>query len=411
MYALNILELLEIGIIDDTIPLQKAIDYANKYNKKVQLLNKTYLITNSIVLNGCSLEGVIGNIFKETGSVIKCATNNFIAIKQGELTTDKIMFTLKNILVINANIGYEINYAINSKFENLYASNCDIGFKLGDKNAVGSMFCEFNNLYTSDCRVGIESYSKEYFNNNRFNNGFIAGEEYAMKLQVDGGYGAVDNVFNNVEFRSLKGRGILLTSTWNTIFNSCYFECGGNAVRMTNTNKIALNENIYGSFKILNTNGDENIIYTEGGGNITINDGIVYLTQEHENIYFYNSGNPATHQNIRVTRAIQKNGTATGFNFFSQNVKEVQYTTEESVTLTGTVTLEPGVYTEVPFTYAKEFSTIPNVTLPVIRGANGIVKNVTYLVSERLKTGGKLSVYNGNSSAVSVSFSIYSKIV
>ena len=363
------------------------------------------------MLNGCSLIGCPGNVFNEDGSVIKCVTRDFTAIRQGEMTSDKTMFTIQDILVSNAKIGYEINYALNSKFERLYAFNCDIGFKLGDPKAVGSMFCEFNNLYTRECRIGIESHSNEFFNNNRFNNGFIQGDDYAMSLQVDGGYGAVDNVFNNVEFRSATGRGIILTSTWNTIFNSCYFECGGNAIRTTNTNKISLNDNIYSSFKIDNVNEDKNIVYTEGGGLITINDGLVYLTDEHKNMYFYNSGNQATHQNIRVTKAINKNGSATGFNFFSQNVKETQYTTEESVTLTGTVNLPAGQYTEVPFTYEKEFSTIPNVTIVTIRGANGIVKDVTHLVSERLKTGGKLSVYNGNSSAVSVSFAIYSKII
>ena len=163
-------------------------------------------------MNGCSLVGCAGNIYSKRGSVLKCDTKTFTAVKQGEMSSDKIMFNIKDILVENADIGFEINYAINSKFERLYASGCNIGFKLGDKSAVGSMFCEFNNLYTDKCKVGIESHSMEYFNNNRFNNGFIQGEDYAMKLQVDGGFGAVGNVFNNVEFRSAAGRGIILTS-------------------------------------------------------------------------------------------------------------------------------------------------------------------------------------------------------
>lgn len=374
-------------------------------------MDKTYLISAPLVLNGCSLIGCPGNIYHSKGSVIKCATKDFTAITQGQTTTDSIMFIISDVLVTNAKVGYEIIYAINSKFERLYAVNCDVAFKLGDKKAVGSMFCEFNNLYTSNCRIGIESHSMNYFNNNRFNNGYIQGDDYAMKLQVDGGYGAVDNVFNNVEFKSSAGRGVILTSTINTVFNSCYFECGGNAIRMTNYNKISLNRNVYGMFKEDNKNSDVNIIYTEGGGLIAIDDGTIFLTDQHENKFFYGTGNQATHQNITVTKAITKNGSAAGFDFFSQKVKSIQYAQEEDVCLTGTVVLKAGTHTEIPFIYTKEFSTIPNVTLVTIRGANGIVKNVTHLVSERLKTGGKISAYNGNTSDVSVSFAVYSKII
>src|SRR5690606_40913441 len=126
-----------------------------------------------------------------------------------------IQFSVNNIKVMNAKVGFEFNYVINSQFNNLYAEDCDTGFKLGSPTAVGSMFCEFNNFWTTRCRIGIMSQSKEYFNNNVFNNGYIQGDEKAMHLEVMGGYGGVNNGFNNVEFKSDLGRGVRLRNKQN----------------------------------------------------------------------------------------------------------------------------------------------------------------------------------------------------
>lgn len=399
------------GCVDDTTAIQDAIDYANTKGRKVALSNKTYLISRPLVLNGCSLIGTASNVFNQAGSVIKCKTKDFTAIKQGSTAAADIMFGLSNILVRDALIGYEINYAVNSKFENLYAYSCDTGFKLGDSELVGSMFNEFNNLYTRECRIGIESVSDQYFNNNVFNNGYIQGEEYAMRLKVAGGYGAVNNVFNNVEFKSANGRGIVLESTLNTTFNTCYFEAAGNAIRMEDYSDITINECVFGMFKADNTNSDTNVIYAVGGGNLTINGGVIFLTSEYANKYFFASGNSATYQNVTLMKSISKNGSATNFNFFASAIKEVGFKQEESKALTGTVNVPAGEYVTVPFTYDEEFSTVPNVVTATMRGAAGICNGLFYLVSNRTATGGELSVFNNSSSQRSVSFSIYAKII
>lgn len=399
------------GLSDDTEAIQKAIDHANKNGRTVQLPKGTYLISKPITLNGCSLIGEISNIFQRTGTVIKCLTADFTAIKQGSTKTADIMFNLQDLIVMDAAIGYEIVYAINSKYERLYAVNCGTGFKLGDPSAVGSMFCEFNNLYTQGCTIGIDSHSSQYFNNNRFNNGFIDGSEYAMKLAVTGGYGAVGNVFNNVEFRSERGRGILLTSCQNTVFNSCYMECGANVLRMSNYCTIALNECTYGIYKPGNDFGDANMIYAEGGGVITIDNGVVFLTEDYANRYFFGAANSAIHENITVLKAIRKQGSATGFNFFAHAVKEYAYKTEEKTAVTGTVNVPADTTVEVAYTFDTPFSKIPDVHVATLRGASGAERGIQYSFSERLATGGKLSITNTSTGARSVSFSIYAKIL
>lgn len=399
------------GVCDDTDAIQKAIDHANKNGRTVHIPKGTYLIRKPIILNGCTLIGEPGNIFKRTGTVIKCLTPDFTAIKQGSNSVSDIMFNLQDLMVMDAAIGFEIVYAINSKFERLYAVNCGTGFKLGEPSAVGSMFCEFNNLYTQECNIGVAAHSSQYFNNNRFNNGFLSGNEYAMTLEVTGGYGAVGNVFNNVEFRSDNGRGILLTSAQNTVFNSCYMECGGNVLRMTDYCTVDLNDCTYGIYKPGNTFGDANMIYTVGGGVITIDNGVIFLTEEYENRYFFGTANDAIYDNIMVLKSIRKQGSASGFAFFAKAVKEYAYKTEEQTALTGTVNVPADSTVEVEYSFATPFSKIPDVHIATMRGAKGAERGLQHSFSERLATGGKLSITNTSTGARSVSFSVYAKIL
>lgn len=397
------------GSKDDTNAIQTAIDEANKHGRVLYMPRGVYKISKTILLNGCSIIGEPCNIFGEEGTIIECITKDFTAIKQGSTATKDIMFNLCDLAVRYARVAFEIHYAINSKFERLFAIGCDYGYLLGNNSSVGSMFCEFNNLYTKDCTNGIDIRSKDYFNNNRFNNGFISGTNFAMNIEVLGGYGAIDNVFNNVEFHSERGQGVILKNCLNTIFNHCYFECGGNVVRTLNYCTVVLNDCIYGSYNVDNAMGYENMVYATGGSAFTFNGGTVFLSDNYANKYFFGTGNEATYQNIIVDRAIRKNGTASGFDFFAKPVRTAMYQPEECVVTTGTVTVEASASTDVPFTYTKPFSSIPTVVLYTMRGSNG--SGMHTIVKERTKEGGILTVTNKGASANSVSFSVYARLL
>ena len=318
------------GVSDDTLALQNAINHANTKSRVLYIPKGKYLISESLVLNGCSVYGPKGNVYEKTnyqGVVIVCATQDFIAIKQGSLKRSDIQFTLSDIMVENALIGFEINYVINSVFSNLYVRLSDTGFKMGDVTAVGSMFNHFNNFYTVDCRIGIESHSKSYFNNNTFNNGFISGDEYAIKINVSGGYGAVNNTFNNVEIKSTLGRGIILESNSNTNFNNCYFEVGGNAIRTLNFCAFNLTDCVYGVFKAENTNGDTSVVFAENGVYVKVDGGVIFLNEGNTNGLFYDATLEATHQNIYQYKAIRRSGisTAPGFQMYASKINQVVY--------------------------------------------------------------------------------------
>ena len=305
------------GVTDDTTAIQSALDYAKDNGGELFLPEGTYLISSTLYLNGVTLRGNVSNIFVSgKGTIIKCATKDFKAVAQGSTSVKDIQFNISNIIIEDALVGLELNYVINSKYENIYVKNSDIAYKLGDKNSVGSMFNEFNNLYTRGCRIGIESDSKEFFNNNVFNNGYIQGTDYAAKISVTGGYGAVNNTFNNVELRSPLGRGLILHRSPNTILNNCYLEVGGNAVRVGINSSVVLKDCVYGMFESENTNGDEDLVFFEENASFSdIDGGRIFLNPQYEGKYFLGATSKEQYWKVNVIKNPVLSGTNTAPNF------------------------------------------------------------------------------------------------
>ena len=305
------------GVTDDTAAIQSALDYAKDNGGELFLPEGTYLISSTLYLNGVTLRGNVSNIFVSgKGTIIKCATKDFKAVAQGSTSVRDIQFNISNIIIEDALVGLELNYVINSKYENIYVKNSDIAYKLGDKNSVGSMFNEFNNLYTRGCRIGIESDSKEFFNNNVFNNGYIQGTDYAAKISVTGGYGAVNNTFNNVELRSPLGRGLILHRSPNTILNNCYLEVGGNAVRVGINSSVVLKDCVYGMFESENTNGDEDLVFFEENASFSdIDGGRIFLNPQYEGKYFLGATSKEQYWKVNVIKNPVLSGTNTAPNF------------------------------------------------------------------------------------------------
>lgn len=398
---------------DDTAAIQAIIDYANsKGIRKVFAPGAKYLISGSIIQNGCTIVGNTVSIYNanKVGTAFYAKTNDFTAIKQGSVNANDIEYGISDVFVINAKVAFEINYAINSIFERLFVQNSDIGFKLGDITSVGSMFCEFNNLYTLNTRIGVIIQSKDYFNNNRFNNGFIYGSEKSFHLEVVGGYGAVNNVFNSVEFRSPNGRGIILINTINTAFNHVYFECGGNAIRSIGYSSIIINDCIFGLFKANNANHDTSFVFAEGGLRLKLNGGTIFLTSENDNTTFYDCVNPDTYLNIYVTNNIATLGRAENFKRFKSQTNEIAYKTEKQAITTPTLSLSPNTSGVLNFTFPTPFSKAPDFYSVVMRGSEGMESNIQWVLVTITATGGQISVRNNSSGARYINFRVCAEV-
>lgn len=279
------------GITDDTAAIQNAIDSIKDIGGTVFLPSGIYLISSTINFSGTNIEGVLQSGFGTTGtnpttktSVIKCTTNNFIALKQNSVKGADLTYSIKNIRIENADIGIQTSYTVNSCFENIFITNCRNGFEFGVYTILGGLFNTFVNIYIQDCEEYAFKLSGQGSpNNNVFTNCFFEGKKGSL-IECNGGIGAVNNVFNSVEFRNDNGgRGVTVKRGVNTIFNHCYFESNASAVYLDENSDAVVNECIFALLVNNNSENDDSFITATNIANrILINGGYVYLSQTAE---------------------------------------------------------------------------------------------------------------------------------
>jgi hypothetical protein len=307
------------GITDDTAAIQSIINYAKSRGITVKLPTGVYLISSSLSTNGVNIEGSETSIFSTSavGTFIKCATKTFSALTQGEMTADKLTFSIQDLIIQGADVGMDYDYCVNCNFKNIYMEDCNLGFKLGDVAKVGSLFCTFDNLYIEKCVKALEITGNSYVNNNVFINCYFEGTgSEVASLDCVGGYGAINNVFIATEFRHATGRGIRLGSTRNTTFTNCYFECMASSVLLEGfSGRAKFGDCVFGSLKNTNTLGDTAFIkVTASGGSFTFDGGAVFLSSDttQSNLRLF-EGTTAVIQNGRVHRSPHVEGSPTGW--------------------------------------------------------------------------------------------------
>jgi hypothetical protein len=307
------------GITDDTAAIQSAIDYAKTIGYPVTLPSGTYLISSSISTNGVSIIGYETSVFSTSakGTFIKCATKTFAAFTQGEMTADKLTFSIKNLVFQLADVALDYDYCVNCTFQNIYIEDSNLGLKIGDSAKVGSLFCTFDNIYVEKCLKALEVTGNSYVNNNLFINCFFgATGDLTASLDCNGGYGAINNVFLACEFANSTGRGISLGNTRNTKFLNTYFECKASAVLMSGfSSRVRFQDCVFGSLVNTNALGDTSFInVTYAGGNFTLDGGSVFIQDvpEQQNLRLF-SGTTAVIQSSRVYRAPGMEATPVGW--------------------------------------------------------------------------------------------------
>lgn len=281
------------GISDDTLAIQNAIEYAANHGKVVHLPAGVYLITSSIILKDVELIGT-------PGTIIKCISNDFTAIKQDVFATK---FNIRDITIIDAYIGLELIRGTHSQLQNVKIENCMVAMK-------------------------VENTTE--FNHNRFVNCLFNGHTYAVLLahSQNGTLGAMHNVFEQCKFVSESGRGIITKICRDIVFNNCVFVCGGNSIRSELYSTFTLDNCSFKGFKKSNINSDMSIFYVVDGTNTSIYNGAVYTDVEYDSIYFYGTDTDVTYGGITIAKPMVIYGGIQTFKDFAKPVKRAQYVEE-----------------------------------------------------------------------------------
>ena len=281
------------GISDDTLAIQNAIEYATNHGKVVHLPAGIYLITSSIILKDVELIGT-------PGTIIKCRSNDFTAIKQDVFATK---FNIRDITITDGYIGLELVRGSHSVIENVNIENCMIAMKLTESTE---------------------------FNHNRFVNCLFNGHTYCVSLEHtnNGTFGAMHNVFEQCTFISESGRGIITKIFRDLVFSNCVFNCGGNAIRCEKYSTYTIDNCSFKGFKKSNINSDRCLLFVVDGTNTHINAGSVFTDVEYDSINFYGTDTESTYGGITVTRPMIKFGGIATYIDFAKPVKRAQYVEE-----------------------------------------------------------------------------------
>ena len=281
------------GVTDNTKFIQDAIDYAYLTGSPVYIPAGVYLISSSIILKGITLVGT-------PGTIIKCKSNDFTAIKQ-DIFSNKI--SIKDITITDAYIGLELNKLTHSVIENINIENCMIAMSVSE---------------TSE------------FNHNRFVNCLFNGHTYAVSIAhtQNGTLGAMHNVFEGCHFISESGRGLITKIYRDLVLSNCVFECGGNAIRCEKYSTYTIDNCSFKGFKKSNINSDRSIFFVVDGTNTHINGGAVYTDVEYDSINFYGTDTESTYGGITISRPMIKFGGIDTYKDFAKPVKRCQYVEE-----------------------------------------------------------------------------------
>jgi hypothetical protein len=274
------------GVTDDTATLNTIFDYAREKKIKVIFPKGIYLISAQLNLGGVDIEGNESSIAESSGwTVIKCATKTFTALKQIYNSGDDITYNIKNIVIQNADVGLDIGTAFNCEFESIYFYDCNLPIQNGHNDISGPLFCTWINIYTdpTTCLHSMVIEGLQHNNNNQFINCAFYSIDWAIKINVDNGLGAVNNYFQLCEINSANSHGVDLGIQRNTKFENCYLECKSSPIVINGAGaNLVLNDCVYGNLKNNNAQGYDSFIRFNAACTVKINGGWVYLPQSTE---------------------------------------------------------------------------------------------------------------------------------
>lgn len=264
---------------DETQYIQNAIDMGKLTGKTVLFEARTYVVSQTLKVNGVSLEGQLAGYFNRQGTTIK-GDGTFDVIAQTAYGAADITHSVRNIRVTHAQTGFNFAYVVNSKYENLFVEDSVDGFRLGRAGLFGPLFNDVLNVNTRKMtRYGVVLGGNVNCNNNNFVQGFYDGKVAGLVQEtILNGTGAVNNTFHMIE---LGGSGSDVGAIFNgyqrsLTISDCYFEPqGANVVFEGIAEGCVLRDNLYaGHFKF--ADGHTGLVVSKRISNINIDGGLIY---------------------------------------------------------------------------------------------------------------------------------------
>lgn len=320
------------GVADDTIKLNAFLDSLRRYKVKGYFTSRHYKTSATLNIAGVDIEGVLAGYKNKQGTRITGSGNHNI-FEQVGVELQHITYSIKNFALSNGLVGLKMNYAVNSTINNVFIDDVDRAFLLGDARWVGPIWCNFKNCRGEGRISGIEIDGDKWSNANIFDTCFFKGDDFAGKIDTQGGIGAVSNHFINTEFAG-RGFGVKLLKNKSTSFDNCYFECEGPALLVESaTSDLALNDATFGSLTEDNKTGKTAFIHHIAGScNLVVNSGYIYLSGRNQNnLTFIESERPESFVLNMPTPVKREIYTATGFKLFRNpglpnKISRIQYT-------------------------------------------------------------------------------------
>lgn len=242
------------GVTDDYGAASAAISDGKTLIKKVFFPAGEMKISQTLFINGVSVEGVLSGYFNRQGTSFK-GDGTFDIISQSSYSVDEITHTLKNIRVTDGLTGFNYAYIVNSVYDNLYIERCNVGIRIGRATLFGPLFNIINNVNAIDMvEYGMVLGGDVNNNNNLFYQGFYDGRIAGILQEpINLGIGATNNTFLGVEIGSNNSNvGIIFRGPTRSMnIQGCYFEpVGTNIIFQGQSFDCVLQNNFYaGAFQ------------------------------------------------------------------------------------------------------------------------------------------------------------------
>lgn len=237
------------GVTDDTASINAALSEGRRTGTKVYAPGGIFKVNGTLDISGVTFEGTVGGYNTATvGTTLSGAGANTV-LEQLDTTLPGLTYNVRNFRIINSGAGLKLRYGVHCDIANITITDSVLGLVVGDEAFVGCLFTTFSNIRAEVTDTALIMRGSSWCNANTFNTSLFKGNLKAADIHVKGGYGAINNVFNNVEFTG-PAKGIVMGNVAGMSMYSCYFESKDCSIETDGAvTDLLLDHCVYGSVR------------------------------------------------------------------------------------------------------------------------------------------------------------------